>query len=474
MYRGLRTSLGTAVATLILTAVFASPSLAADPKVVVEQFSGSDAQGYRDAVKKALGKLKVDVVSDKKLAATEADLGLMQASDAYPAVAKQLGATNFISGSAKGRKPTFTLVVKDDSGKKVGQKTFRGKNARQLQGVLNAQLPGVLGDLLGSSGSSAAAAAPTPEEPAPPPREEKRAEREEKRAEREEKRAERQAAQAERKAERAKPAKDDDEDEQAEKDEDKDADKDDIAQAAAAGGGGAAGWTGLDASLGAFIYAREFKYSERRLGDQQEYKTAPVAPAIAASLEYFFLPYIGLAAGGDYTVGLSSAKDKATFATTAMSFFGGPKGKVDFGPFSVSLLAAYAKQTFKLERSVEVNGNEVRANVPDADYSMVRAVLGAQMDLGVVAVFGSFGYDHVLDMGTFKDAFPNATAAATEGSLGLRVPLPFVLRGLDVRAAFFARSFGIAMNSEPGDENVAGGATDRYMGGLLSVGYRTP
>lgn len=489
MYRGLRNVVGTAIALTFIAAVLA-PAAVADPKVVIEQFSGAGAKNHRESVRKALASLKVEVVSDKKLAATEADLGLMQASDAYGAVAKQLGATHFLSGSSGGKKPLFTLVAKDDSGKKVGQKVFRGKNPKQLDGVLAAQLPKALSELLGVSGGAAVAAAPVVDEPeatpapAPTAREEKKAARQErqekeekKAAEAEERKATRETAKQEREAKKAaasKKAKEPDDESLVEKDEDEEADEDEPAKAPKNAKRGAAGWTGLDASVGAFIYSRNFTYNQKGRGDQEEYKTDPVAPAIAANVEYFFLPYLGLALGGDYTVGLSSAKGNATFGTTAMSFHVGPKGKIDFGPLQVSLLAAYAKHTFKLERSVEVDDEEVLANVPDADYSMVRAVLGARLDLGVVALFGTFGYDHVLDMGTFKDAFPNATAAATEGSLGVIVPASFLLRGLDFRAAFFARSYGIAMNSENGDDNTAGGALDKYMGGVLSVGYRTP
>ena len=50
---------------------------------------------------------------DKKVAATEADLGLIQASDAYDAVAKQLKASAFVGGKVtSAKKPKATLTVR--------------------------------------------------------------------------------------------------------------------------------------------------------------------------------------------------------------------------------------------------------------------------------------------------------------------------------------------------------------------------
>ena len=91
-------------ATLLATALLGGQSFAADKKVVVENFSGPDADDLRKVVQKVLkGMSGYELVSDKKLAAAEADLGLMQASDAYEAVGKQLGATAFINGKVSGR-----------------------------------------------------------------------------------------------------------------------------------------------------------------------------------------------------------------------------------------------------------------------------------------------------------------------------------------------------------------------------------
>lgn len=452
MFRRLGALVGSAFAVAIFVPLASqSPALAAGSKVVLEQFDGSGAAAFRDQVKKALGELGVDVVADKKLAATEADLGLMQASDSYAAVAKQLGATNFIKGSIKGKKPTATLTIKNSEGKKAGQKTFTGKNAAQLTAAIDKQLKKALAESLGANEGAEPVAV----------KEEKKAPKAEVKD----------AAKPAPKAQEKKEAVADKDDDDAEEKDDKE--QADVSASAnkesdSSDDSGANGWKGLDAAFGTYIYNRDFSYNANKLGGQQAYKTSPVAPALALALEYFVTRNIGLAAGGEFTVGLSSARGNTTFGTSSMGFYAGPKGKIHFGALELNVLAAYAKQTFILEEKV----GDVFSNVPAADYSLVRGVLGARYDLGFVSVFGTLGYDHVLGMGAFTNSFSHATAAATEGSAGVIVPLGFLMKGLDLRAAFMARSYGISMNSKNGDANVAGGAVDRYAGAMLTAGYR--
>src|SRR5947207_15516075 len=73
-------------------------------KVIIEQFSGTGADKFKRLVLSAVAKQSIEVVTDKKRAATEADLGLLQVSDNYAAVAKELGVGAFIDGSVTGSK----------------------------------------------------------------------------------------------------------------------------------------------------------------------------------------------------------------------------------------------------------------------------------------------------------------------------------------------------------------------------------
>src|SRR3954464_15196413 len=68
-------------------------------RVVVEQFSGKGADKFRLVVTRVLAKGGGDVLPDKKVATTEPDLGLLQVSDNYAAVSKELKAGAFIDGT---------------------------------------------------------------------------------------------------------------------------------------------------------------------------------------------------------------------------------------------------------------------------------------------------------------------------------------------------------------------------------------
>jgi hypothetical protein len=92
-------------------------------KVVVEQFKGAGADKFRDLVANALEKVSgIDVVADKKVATTEADLGLLTVSDSYEAVARELKVAAFVGGTVAGtkKKTTLKLRVKDAEGNALG------------------------------------------------------------------------------------------------------------------------------------------------------------------------------------------------------------------------------------------------------------------------------------------------------------------------------------------------------------------
>src|SRR5947209_277302 len=102
-------------------------------RVVVEQFSGTGAEKFRRLVQSTLARQGVDLVSDKKVAATEADLGLLQVSDNYAAVAKELGVVAFVDGTVTGSKHlTARLKVKGADGASLGGGSWTGANERKL------------------------------------------------------------------------------------------------------------------------------------------------------------------------------------------------------------------------------------------------------------------------------------------------------------------------------------------------------
>jgi hypothetical protein len=469
------------VATLFAAAFLgAAVARAADRKVVVEQFSGPQSDDLRKLVQKSLkGTAGVDIVSDKKLAAAEADLGLMQASDAYEAVAKQLGASAFISGKVSGKKAlTAVITVRDGTGKKLGTKKFTGKG-KQLTKAAEKGLPGALADLLGADGGGAAQASKeqAKEDKTADEAGEETADAEEKparasRKDREEKAREEKAEVAGRQEEsekeaEAEPADEDVSEEElaaAEANDDSDGDLSDSIEGPKKKGA----FKRLDLTAGALIYNRDFKYNQLQ-GDSPKAYNLPLGPAAAVAADFYLLPFLGLTAGGDFSFGLTSERDGAKFATSAMSFFGGAKGRLTFGPLETYLTATVGKQNFDVAKSAEDgDGDEVNSEVETVDYTFARAGVGGRFDIGkFFAVTAGFGYVHVLSLGGITDTFGGATAAATDGHVGGALPLHFV-PGLEARASVYFRQYALDMNSKSGDDVRAGGATDRYVG--LNVG----
>jgi hypothetical protein len=423
---------------------------AADKKIVVEGFEGTQSDKLRDLVKKALkGVDGVSVISDQKLASTEADLGLMQASDQYEEVAKKLGAAGFIKGKVSGKKKlTATVTLNDATGKKVGEETFKGANAKALLGDAENGLPAALTAMLAKvSGGAQEAPADKPKvaakKDAPPV----------------------EAAVAD-----EKPV------EETEASEEPAAVAEDAAEESTGSDSGA-GWTGLDVTAGVLVYNRVFEYNnlQPRAGGLQGY-TLDAGPAVALAAEYYFHPNVGVAAGGDFTVAVSSKAEDGkgpSLSTASMMWYAGAKGKYNMDGLELNLLAAYSEHSFSVDPPGPTGDDG--SGVSPVRYSHVRALAGLRYDLGAFAITAGGGYLHVLSAG--KDDllidFPNATAKGTEGNVGVAIPLPW--GGLEGRVALNARQYGLDFlptSTNPKQNDIAGGAKDRYIGVNIGVGYR--
>src|SRR4051812_31276774 len=128
-------------------------------KVVIEQFSGPSSDQFKKLVAGAVSKQGIEVVIDKKRAATEADLGLLQVSDNYPAVAKELGVGAFIDGTVTGSKHlTARLKVKGPDGASLGSASWTGANAKKLLNSIDDTVAKKLASIL--SGGAAKEEAP--------------------------------------------------------------------------------------------------------------------------------------------------------------------------------------------------------------------------------------------------------------------------------------------------------------------------
>jgi hypothetical protein len=437
------------LASALVLTVGARAARADKPKkVIVEQFSGTGADKFKRLVAGAVAKQGIEVVTDKKRAATEADLGLLQVSDNYPAVAKELGVGAFIDGTVTGSKHlTARLKVKGPDGAALGSASWTGANEKKLlnsiDDTLAKKLAGILGGGAAKEEAPAAAAAPAKEEAvaeeAPKPRKKK-------------------AAAAD---EEEKPAK---------------AKEDDASVSASASteseepSGPASPYAHLDAAVGAHIYGRNFSYNRPLQGGQQGYKL-PAVPAPTIALDYFFTKNIGLSGSFEYSVALIS-EDKAGFryTTSSMGYSLGAKYRHFFGTTELIGGVAYAGYNFKVTPEA---GDKSAPQVAAVDYKQLK--IGASLRIPVsdkFALIGGGNYLHLLGMGELRDVyFPFATGRGGEGFAGVAFGLPWA-SGLEGRLTADFRRYVFAMNSDKTDTRQAGGAIDQYVGANVLFAFR--
>lgn len=453
--------------------------------VVVEQFRGSGADKYREMVTAALQKLPgVDVVSDKKVATTEADLGLLTVSDSYEAVARELKVAAFVSGvvAAAKKKTTLKLAVKDAEGKSLGNQSWSGANAAKAYAAAKAGLPGALKGLLADAKAPSGKAAAD----APVARAEKKKDAEEARAEK----AAAAPPVAAKVAKEEAPKKKKKQKVEAEEEESAEAEatvaesvddeaEDEDESAGPTGGMTAAGApvTGLDLAVGLHAYSRTFTYNENARGTQQEYKL-PAAPAANLAVDYWIIPNAALTGEFEYSFSLISQDGNGDKYTTKAYTWGlGAKGRYSLGPADVMATLGYTTQTFDV---VPMKDDMSPPDVAGVSYAAVRAGLSTRVGVtSAVAVLAGANYLHLLSEGELtSDAyFPYATGRAGEGFAGVAIALPW-MKGLEGRAVVDVRRYVFAMNSQDRDCvdlpkcRLAGGATDQYMGLTLSVAYR--
>lgn len=436
-------------------------------RVVVEKFSGPGTLKFRILLLNVLEKRKVEVVDIEKVTTTEADLGLLQVSDNYEAVARELKVAAFFGGtiSGKGRSMVARLRGTGSDGKSLGQASWSGKSMPKLYASISATLAqkvtGMLSGARAPSGGGAASggepatasesrkersvAAAEPEEEAPAPRASRR-----------------RTADAEDEAPaRKRSARDRDEEDEAVATSDDELDE-------------APPRTGrhkLDVAFGAHIYRRDFTYNQTFTGGQQAYKL-PAVPAPTLSIDYFFLPNVGVTAGGEYSIALISQDGGGNrYKTSSLGYFVGGKGRYFLsGGTELQGGIAYAVNNFKI---VPDTGDTNPPQVAGVAYQQIRVGGGARIPLNeTIAIIGGASYLHLLNMGEIKDDyFPNATGRGGEGSAGVAFGLAWV-KGLEGRITLDLRRYVFTMNPVMGDARVAGGATDQYIGANLGVGYR--
>jgi hypothetical protein len=129
----------------------------------------------------------------------------------------------------------------------------------------------------------------------------------------------------------------------------------------------------------------------------------------------------------------------------------------------LGVAAAFGEHRFSIDGDQGMGGELL----PDVTYRYARGGLDLRRPLGSrLALTGRAGYRHLLGTGDLgNDAwFPRSTGAGVDGSAGLQLR---VLSWLGMYARAEVRHYFFAMNPEVGDELIAGGAVDSYLGGAV-------
>jgi hypothetical protein len=449
--------------TLVGAIVHTPAAWAQKPKrVVVEQFSGTGADKFRIVVSRILVKGGVDIISDKKVATTEADLGLLQVSDNYAAVSKELKAGAFIDGTVTGKKKlTARLRVKGPDGAPMGNAIWQAKKLPALLKAVNATLSAKLATIFTNAAGGkqpeaaaapapVAAAAPAPADDTPPPP--KAAAKKKKADDEEPAPAEEKVAAAD--GEKAAPA---------------DADEPTVSEEAEPEK--PSKFHKLDLAAGAHVYGRTFSYNQNAVGRQQEYRL-PVVPAPAISVEYFFTPLIGAQLTAEYSVALISQDSAGNkYKTSSMAYSIGPRLRYNMGSTELTGGVSYAMNSFKV---VPETGDPTAPQVAGVEYKQVKVGGAARIAVtDKVAVVGGGNYLHLLGFGELQSDtyFPYATGRGGEGFAGLAFALPW-MKGLEARGTLDLRRYVFDMHSQDADMRIAGGAVDQYVGVNILLGYR--
>jgi hypothetical protein len=443
--------------TLVLGSVFPSNAWAQKKRVVVELFKGPNAERVRLAVVRALLKSRIEVVQVKRVAMVEADLGLIRASDNYPAVARELKVNAFVGGTVMpGRRPRARVVVRTPDGAVVGQLPFMGMNlARLIKNIDGGGGPKLVA-MLGRGGGAGPDLPPDDAGAGPPPvvasvEPERPARREEPAAE--ERPARKPAADADVETETEAPP------------------------ALKAAGPAKTGGTGLNLAFMMRMFSRNFKYNQNARGGQQGYQAPeqkfnnlPLVPAPGIAVEYFPVRY----AGGQlsYNRAIAGSKDTggSVYKTTAYDWSLNGKGRFDVVGMQVEPTLGYVAKVFEIQNFASAMD---RIQVAPVSYRHLRVGAGVRMPFDSGAAISAGGaYLHTLDAGEILDPARYFAGNSLAGELyaAMTFPLGFA-KGFDLRLGADFRRVAFAFTPNLTAARIAGGAVDQYIGVNVGVGY---
>jgi hypothetical protein len=227
----------------------------------------------------------------------------------------------------------------------------------------------------------------------------------------------------------------------------------------------------LDIALGAAVLHRNFTYNDDLYQQLQGYSLSAAAqPALEVSWMPLFGGRLGVTGHVAASIGLQSqASDGTSYPTQALVWGAGLRWRFFLGEQSeLGIGVRYEHQGFKISGTA----SNPKPDVPDVNYSAVAGGLDLRLSLfGPVSFLAGGGYRYLLSVGEIGSAawFPRQSSQGVDAMVGFGVALG---RAFEIRIQGQLQRYGFSFNPEPGDPRVAGGATDTYLSGGLSLAWR--
>lgn len=228
--------------------------------------------------------------------------------------------------------------------------------------------------------------------------------------------------------------------------------------------------------VGVAVTNRSFAYNDDVFGTLQPYELA-AAPVLALGVEWFpgghvdlgVLSGLSVRAEGEVVLGVETVGSNGSVHPTEMwALGGGLRYALSIDDVQLFVDGGYRAFVFSIHDASEL---EPRPAVPNVELHAIRAGGGFRWDIGSGLFFtGQAAYLAPLAVGEVTSAewFPRATVGGFEADIGLGVRVDEI----ELRAFFAMRRFFYAMNPEPGDARVAGGAIDQSLSGVLELVWR--
>ncbi|MEQ9075823.1 MAG: hypothetical protein RLP09_18345 [Sandaracinaceae bacterium] len=228
-------------------------------------------------------------------------------------------------------------------------------------------------------------------------------------------------------------------------------------------------------TAGFAVTHRSFTYNDDLFFVLRPY-VLPAAPVVRLGVEYFpgvhldASPLDGLSVvtTADFAVAVHSVADNgASYPTDNWSLGLGARYRLRVDDVAFHVDAGYQAYVFTIQDADELTP---RPEIPNIEIHAARAGAGFRWDIGLGLFFaGSGAYLHPFTGGelTSEAWFPRATGGGVDLDAGMGLQIDDVT----IRAMASYRRFFWAMNPEPGDARVAGGAVDEYASAVVDLTF---